>query len=216
MNHALVLDTVSQILDVFRPEEIVATVAYKVGDIDAYRTQRVQAIAATGLQITVDTGQRIHQLQDSLVAAHILHVAYCVWRVDIHIIGNFRFLGVGGRMQLVGRRGGEIAVVAQNRVDHIDTGLRIHTFDEHRLGCKMPVNPTLEAGGILIDIVIDHQADREWCPIVRRIERIVGTHIDSGENVGFHTFVHLYAVLMILEVLHAVVQDVILTQFSGR
>ena len=51
--HALVLDAVGQILDILRLEEIIATVAHKVGDIDAHGSQRIQAVAATGLQVTI-------------------------------------------------------------------------------------------------------------------------------------------------------------------
>ena len=101
MNHTLVLDAVSQILDILGSEEIIALVAHIIGDIDAHGSQRIQAVAATRLQVMIDPCQRVHHLQNGLVAAHILHIADGIRRVDIHIIGNLGLFGVTGRMKLV-------------------------------------------------------------------------------------------------------------------
>ena len=57
VNDALILNTIGQILDVFRPKEIVSAIADKIGDINAYGAQRVKTITITGAQITVCPGQ---------------------------------------------------------------------------------------------------------------------------------------------------------------
>ena len=139
VDDALVLDAVGQILDVFGSEEIVATVAHGIGDIDAHGIQRIQTIAAAGLQVAVLPCQRVQQLQQRLSPTDILHIADGVRRIDVDIVGNLGLLGIAGRMQLITCRRSEIAVVVQDGVNHIDTCLRIDTLDENRLGGKMLV-----------------------------------------------------------------------------
>ena len=98
VNHALVLHTVSKVLQILRPEEIIAAVAHMVGDIDAYGAQRVQAIAAPRLEITVYSCQRVHQLHQRLLTSRVFHVTNCIRWIDVDIVGDFGLLGVTGRM----------------------------------------------------------------------------------------------------------------------
>ena len=110
----------------------------------------------------------------------------------------------------------KIAIVAEDRVNHVHTGLGIHTPDENGLGCKMLVEPALETLGILINVIVNHQANREWCAIIRRVQGVVGSNIDSRENVIFHARIQLGVLLVILEVFHTGIEHIILAQLLGR
>ena len=216
MYDALVLDAVGKVLDVFGPEEVVAAVAHVVGDIDAHGAQRVQAVAAARLQITVDPGQRVHHLNQGFLAADILHVADGVRLVNVDVVGYLGLLGIAARMKRVGCRRGEIAVVAQDGIDHVHTRLGIHSPDEHRLGGKVLVQPSLEARRVLVDVVVNHQPEGERRAVIGRVERIVGTDVDGREDVVLHTLVELDTVLVVLEAFHSRVEHIALAQFLGR
>ena len=67
----------------------------------------------------------------------------------------------------------------------------------------MLVQPPFESGSVLVNIVVYHQPDGERRAVIRRIKRIVGTHIDGCEDVFLHARIGLDAVLVILEALHS-------------
>ena len=216
VNHALVLHAVGKILDVFRPEEIIAAVAHEVSDIDAHSAQRVQTIAAARLQITVGAGQRIHHHHEWIVTVDIFHIADGVRRIHVHIVGNLSLLRVLLGVNLITGRRSEVTVVAQDGVDHIDTGLGIDAPDEHGLGGKVLVEPALETGGILIDVVVNHQTEGKRSAVIGRVQGIVGLDIDGHENVIFHARIQFDTILMVFEMLHACVEHIVLAQLLGR
>ena len=216
VNHTLVLHAVGKILDKLRTEEIVALVADGIGDVNAHGTQRIQTIAASRLQITVGTCQRIHHHHKRVLAVDILHIADGVRRIHVHIIGNLSLLRVLLGMNLVTGRRSEVTVVAQDCVDHIDTGIGIDTPDEHGFCGKVLVEPALETGGILVDVVVNHQAKGKRRAVIGRIQGVVGLDIDGRENVFLHAFVQLGTILVVLEMLHARVEHIVLAQLLCR
>ena len=119
-------------------------------------------------------------------------------------------------MNVVTGRGCEIAVVAKDCIDHIHASLRIHSLDEDGLGSKMLVEPALETLGILVNVIVYHQANWEWRTVIGRVQGVVGTNVDSGEDIVLHTRVQLGAFLMILEVFHTGIEHIILAQLLGR
>ena len=60
VDDAIVLHAIGKILDVLGAEEIVTVIAHVIGDVNSHGTQRVQAIAAARLQVTVHACQRVH------------------------------------------------------------------------------------------------------------------------------------------------------------
>ncbi len=166
VDHAALRHAVGQILDVLGAKVVVATVAQGVGDVDAHLVERVEAVAVAGAQIGMGAGQRVDDASLGVGGLEVTDGADAVGLGHVHIVGDARLLGALALVERVAGARGEVAVVAQQGVDHVDARGGLDALYGDRTCRKVLVEPAFEAFGVGVDAVVNPQPDGEGRSIV--------------------------------------------------